>query len=185
MTQGLHSNTVWPMQPGGGIFLICMGVGLVYGALMQGDAITFGLESGFCAGVVGIVVAIMMARGRFGRPTALHRFVVLAAIALELTAFAILARSGFLSGGQTTTKWSVALLIVALHFIVMRWSHGPLMLWLTLTSIIWIGLAYVLGFSLPALIAGDGLLKIVFGIVMAAPLWLTIRARYGLEATIE
>ena len=59
------------------------------------------------------------------------------------------------------------------------------MLWLTLTSIIWIGLAYVLGFSLPALIAGDGLLKIVFGIVMAAPLWLTIRARYGLEATIE
>ncbi|OAI44328.1 hypothetical protein AYO42_00855 [Rhizomicrobium sp. SCGC AG-212-E05] len=173
------------MQPGGGIFLICVGIGLVYGALLQGDAILLGLQIGFCAGVVGIIAAIITAKGLFGRPTALHRFVVLAAIALELAAFAILARSGFLSGDQTATKWSVALLIVALHFIVMRWSHGPLMLWLALTSILWIGLAYLSHFSLPALIAGDGLLKIVFGIVMAAPLLESIRVRYLPASIIE
>jgi len=180
----IGGKVVWPMQPGGGIFLICIGIGLVYGALLQGNAITFGLEVGFCAGIAGIITAIIVARGSFGRPTALHRYVVFAAIGLELAAFTILARSGFFSGDQTVTKWAVSLLVVAFHFVVMRWSHGPLMLWLAMASMLWIGLAYLSGFSLSALIAGDGLLKIVFGIIMAAPLWLTVRSRYRTENSI-
>ena len=181
----MGDGVVRPMQPGGGVFLICVGIGLVYGALLQGNAITYGLEAGFFAGTLGIIIAIKLSRGRFGRPTALHRRVVLTAIGLELLAFAVLARSGFFSGDQTVKTWAVILLVVALHFIIMRWSHGPIMQWLAIASICWIGLAYLLGFSVPALIAGDGLLKIAFGIVMAAPLWAIIRAQHQREVIIE
>ena len=59
------------------------------------------------------------------------------------------------------------------------------MQWLAMASILWIGLAYILNFSLSALIAGDGFLKIVFGVVMAAPLWPLIRTRYQSEVTTE
>jgi hypothetical protein len=110
---------------------------------------------------------------------------LLTAIGLELSAFFILGRSGFFIGDPTYTTWVVILLIVALHFVLMRWSHGPLMLWLAVVSICWLGLAYLLDFALPALIAGDGLLKVLFGIVMATPLLEIIRPQHQPEVTAE
>ena len=167
-----NNRTVWPMQPGGGLFLICVGLGLLWGAILQGPAVKLGLEVGFAVGAASIFLAIFLAKGRFGRPTASQRIVMLAAIGFELIVFAILARKGFFGEMHTSTGWAVVLAVVAAHFIMMRWSHGPLILWLGIASLAWIGMAYVSNQSLGVLVAGDALLKISFGGAMAAPLWL-------------
>jgi len=58
-----------------------------------------------------------------------------------------------------------------LHFALMRWSHGPLMAGLAVALLLWIGAAYGLSLSLTSLVIGDGILKIAFGMLMAAPLF--------------
>lgn len=172
----MRTDDVWPMQPGGGVFLICIGIGLVCGAMLRGTAIIYDLACCFVAGVLGILIARKVANNRFGRPTPQHRLAILAAIGFELSAFIVLGRLGFFLGDPKPMMWAVILLIVALHFLVMRWSHGPLIQWLGIASLCWIGVAYVFGLPVAALIAGDGLLKIAFGSVMAAPLRLIIRS---------
>jgi uncharacterized protein DUF6609 len=167
----MRSNEVWPMQPGGGLFLISIGLGLLYGAFARGGAVFLGLEVGFIVGVAGIIVGIVLAHGRFGRPITGHRMVVFGAIAFEIVAFTIMARRGLFRGQLTPATWAALLSVVSLHFIPMRWSHGPLILWLALAGLGWIGFAYFLHWPL-AVIAGDALLKIGLGVVMAFPLWM-------------
>lgn len=157
------------MQPGGGLFLVCIGLGLVAAAALGGGAMRYGLPGGFVAGFLCIPLAITLAHGRFGRPTRLQFVALYGAILLEMAIFVTLGRGGYFRG-VPVTAWTTGLTIVALHFIIMRWSHGPWMLRLAVALLLWIALAYGLRLSFAALVIGDGVLKILFGLIMAAPL---------------
>jgi hypothetical protein len=108
------------------------------------------------------------AAARSGRPTRKQVQIVTGAIALEFSAIYLLSVSGILKGASFLTIWQVILGVVALHFIPMRWTHGPLILALAFTNLAWIGICVLAGLSIGPLFLGDGLLKIVFGAVMAA-----------------
>jgi hypothetical protein len=161
------------MQIGGGVFLVAAGLGLVFGGLIGGPALPWGLALGLTIGSIAIPVSIAFGPRRWGqrRPKRSHVIVLWTAIVLQLAIFFALARLGYFRQWDALTGWTVGLSIVALHFVPMRWSHGPLMLGLAIALLLWIGAAYVLGLPLGSLITGDGMLKIVFGMLMAAPLF--------------
>ena len=163
----------WPMQTGGGVFLIPVGFGLVLGGLIGGPALPWGLALGLIAGWSAIPVSVAFGRRRLGlrRPKRSQVIVLWAAIGLQMAVFFGLARLGYFRQWDPLTAWTVGLWIVAMHFALMRWSHGPLMAGLAVALLLWIGAAYGLSLSLTSLVIGDGILKIAFGMLMAAPLF--------------
>jgi hypothetical protein len=169
-SKSIWSKPVWPMQTGGGAFLFCVGLGLLAGGLAGGSAILVGLVAGALAGFISIPFAVRFARGRFGRPTRLNIIVMWIAIGAEIAGFLVASKLGYFRHGFDFTAAAVALTIVALHFVIMRWSHGPWMLVLAAAILIWVALALWLRLTIGALIAGDGILKLLFGFFMAAPL---------------
>jgi hypothetical protein len=93
------------------------------------------------------------------------------AVGLEFLAIGVLSASGVLKIMTFLEIWQVILGVVGVHFIVMRWSHGPWMLGLAFAVLSWIILCVMAHLTLAPLVMGDGLLKIVFGAIMARPLW--------------
>ena len=176
----MMQKTVWPMQPTGGGFLIGIGAGIAVGAgavAATGAIQTFvaPMLAGAAAGAAFLIAARLWGSGRFGRPSRPQVLVMMLAIALEIAVFWGLGATGWFRVWDNRTGMSVALAIVAAHFLVMRFSHGPWMLWLGVAALAWIGLADGLGLSLPVLILGDGLLKLGVGAVMARPMFTGFR----------
>lgn len=166
----------WPMQAPGGAFLIGIGCGIVVGA--GAVAITGALPSflppmvaGALAGAVFLISARIWGAARLGRPSRSQRLAMLIAVALEFAAFWGLAASGWFNVWDSRTVMSVALGVVAAHFLLMRLSHGPWMLWLGVFTLVWIAFAELLGLPLAVLILGDGLLKAGVGAAMAKPMF--------------
>jgi hypothetical protein len=169
------------MQPTGGAFLIGIGSGIAVGA--GSVAMTGALQAflaptlaGAAAGAAFLIAARIWGSGRFGRPSRSQGWAMTTAIALEIAAFWGLAAAGWFNVWDVRTGMSVALGIVAVHFLVMRVSHGPPMLWLGLAALAWIASADMLRLTLPVLILGDGLLKIGFGAAMARPMFAGLTA---------
>jgi hypothetical protein len=124
-SKSIWFKSIWPMQTGGGTFLTCVGLGLLAGGLAGGSAILVGLVAGALAGFISIPLAVRFARGRFGRPTRVNIVVMWIAIGAEIAAFLAASKLGWFRHGFDFMAAAVALTIVALHFIIMRWSHGP------------------------------------------------------------
>ncbi len=166
----------WPMQPTGGGFLIGIGAGIAVGAgtvAATGALQTFlsPMLAGAAAGAAFLIAARVWGSGRFGRPSRSHVLAMLVAIALEIGVFWALAAGGWFNAWDGRTYMSVALGIVSAHFLVMRLSHGPPMLWLGVAGLAWIALADGLRLPLAVLILGDGLLKLGVGAAMARPMF--------------
>ena len=169
-------KSVWPMQPTGGAFLIGIGSGVVVGA--GAVAATGALQAfispmlaGAVAGAAFLIAARVWGSGRFGRPSRSHILALALAIALEIAVFWALGAAGWFNVWDNRTGMSVGLGIVAVHFVPMRFSHGPPMLWLGGAVLVWVAFADVLHLPLPMLILGDGLLKVGVGAAMARPLF--------------
>jgi hypothetical protein len=66
--------------------------------------------------------------------------------------------------------WEITLGIVGFHFLIMRFSHGPMMPALGAAVLGWLGLGVMLHLPLPVMAGIDGLIKLGFGAAMAWPL---------------
>lgn len=169
-------NTNWPMQGPGGAFLGAIGGGIVVGGVMLARANTFQsfvvpLLVGAAAGAVLLVAARLWAAGRIGRPTRWQVLAMLSAIVFEVAVFWAVGAMGWFNLWDERTVFGIALAIVAVHFLPMRISHGPLILWLGVAALAWIAVADGLRLPVPILLVGDGLLKVVFGALMTGPLF--------------
>jgi hypothetical protein len=158
------------MQPGGGAFLIAAGLGILSGAVMGENSLRLGFQFGALAGLVGIIVAGPFARKRFGAPTKAQISVMLSAVAFEFAVVYVLFRFGGASSWTERDRWLAILAVVAAHFIVMRWSFGPLILTLGLSVLLWLAATFVLGLPLLVIATVYGALLVIFGALMMRPL---------------
>jgi hypothetical protein len=157
------------MQLGGGLFLAAVGATLVMSAAFGGPFLGYSLVAGMAAGMLLVIFTRRKVAMRFGRPTRQQIWICMSAIAFEVAVFSLLGRNGYFMHRDILSIWRTGLAVVALHFFIMRWSHGPLILWLCVAILAWLTLCFIFNVPLMPMIAGDGLLKIVFGLVMAAP----------------
>lgn len=172
---------IYPMRYAGGLFLICVGGGIMMGALI--GKIGYGLMAGAGLGAAGLLLGIRWTRARWGRPSRAQRWVVRSAVGLELIAFWMLGVSHSWDHMTPAQIWETAFAIVALHFIIMRWSHGRWIMALGICVLVWLVLAVAIGLPLAVVAAGDGLLKLGFGATMAWPLLKALSAPgYPLES---
>jgi hypothetical protein len=159
---------VYPMRTSGGLFVAIVGIGIVLGGL--GNTIGYGVIGGMVVGLVVARRARLMANARWGGPSKHQVRIMMLAIGLEMVCFAVLGFSGFFAHAARPLIWEMTLAVVGLHFIVMHFSHGPLMLVLAAAVLVWLVAGVLLHLSLPLLAAGDGLIKLFIGSWMAWPL---------------
>lgn len=167
----LSPARTYPMRYGGGLLLCCVGAAIVLGALLGTIAPLLG--AGFCLGLICIFAARPLVAVKFGTPTRRDVRLMYAAIAFELAGFAVLSvcTSNGVLPETNQFIWPAVLFIVAVHFLLMVWSFGAWILYLGLAILAWLALAWVLHFALGVTLIGDGVLKIGFGAIMAAPLF--------------
>jgi hypothetical protein len=167
--------STWPMRASGGVFLMCVGASLVLGAAAEGprtgQALFAPLPYGFVIGAAALILTAI-ARRRAGqeKPTPGQQGIAWLALALELVVLGGLAASGVLVRLPGPLAIATILSVVSLHFILMRWSHGPWMLWLGVSGLAWIWAATFMRLAVTTVVAGDGAIKIACGALMAGPL---------------
>lgn len=173
MTNADSRLRAYPMRFGGGLFVACIGAAIIAAAFVGGAAGGPILLAGFALGAFAIVSVRQRVATRFGSPTRRHVWAMLGAVAFELMGFAILAWC--LSHGMVretdTFVWTIVLAIVAVHFVLMPWSFGPWMAYLGLAILVWLAGAWAIAAPLSVIFIGDGVLKILFGAIMAWPLF--------------
>ena len=163
-----RSGYKYPMVRGSGAFLICIGFGILIGALWPG-AFPMNIRVFVIAAIVGIV-AIPFARriSSLGKPTGLHIGVMSGAVALELVMFWAVFTS-LPVDTPPRVYWLWAFLLVGLHFIPMGLALGKRAVILGVACIVIAGAGLLLN-QIPFiyLAIADGILKIGFGASMAA-----------------
>jgi uncharacterized membrane protein len=166
----------YPMRYSGGLFVAIVGAGILIGAItgMMG----YGLLGGFILGFVAARRSSAWVAPYWGRPSTAQMRMMILAIGMEATLFAVIGTSGFFAHADRTVTWEITLAIVGFHFLVMRFSHGKMMLVLAAAVLGWIALGgLVLHLPVQMLAAGDGAIKIAIGGWMAWPLLRVIIGR--------
>lgn len=162
---------IFPLRYGGGLLLCCIGAAICVGVRQDiGNLMTW-LGVGAASGALCVVLARRAVAEKFGRPSRQQAALMFLAIAIEAGVFYALGASGLLHGLSDHAIWVVVLTVVAAHFLLMRWSFGPWIFGLGLAGLAWIAVAVTAALPLATLLYGDGILKIVFGVCMAAPLY--------------
>lgn len=158
----------YPLRYSGGLLAACAGIGIIAGGLLGSPG--YGLIAGMAAGFIVARRAAAIVRPRWGRPSVTQLRVLVGVIGLEMTIFSLLGASGTFAHTAHGAMFEITLAVVGLHFLPMRWSHGPLMPLLGVAVLMWLGAGVTMHLPLPAIAAGDGLLKLGFGAAMAWPL---------------
>jgi uncharacterized membrane protein len=157
-----------PLRYSGGAFSLCMGVGGIIGGF------TGFLGWGFILGALtGAVLSARVARlvqPIWGVPNDRQQKIRRIALVVQIAIFMLLGSSGFFQAMPRAVTGEVTILIVGSYLLLLRGSHGPMMLWLGGSVLGWLGVGHLLHLPLPLLAIGDGLLKLVFGFVMIEPL---------------
>ncbi len=155
---------IYPMQQGGGAFLVCVGAALMWAAFHL-QVVDKALLAGFALGVVAIIVnAVWRSRQGLPRPAAWQLRLLWLAIGLEALAFWQLIP---LVPNDDRLRNLATLGIVGAHFILMRWSFGWLIAQLGLAVLVLVAIGYfVPSLSTRMLVALDGGLDAAFGIAL-------------------
>jgi hypothetical protein len=161
----------YPMRYGGGLFVACVGLGILIGGVLGGAALSWGVLAGFIAGIAVARRAAWRVAQRWGSPSLAQGRAMTIAVTLEFAIFNIMGSSGVFALMSRAIVWETSLAIVGAHFLLMRWSHGRLMLALGLAVLTWLGLGVAAHLPLQMMAMGDGLLKLGFGAAMAWPLF--------------
>lgn len=160
----------YPLRYGGGVFVACVGAGILAGAMLGRGTMGLGVLAGFVAGIaLARRVAGDVAR-RWGSSSLTQGRMMTIAVAMEFAIFNVLGASGIFASMSRAVMWEISLAIVGAHFLLMRWSHGRLMAALGVAVLAWLGFSVVAHLPLAMVAVGDGLLKLGFGVVMAWPL---------------
>ena len=159
-------DLVTPMTPSGGAFLAAFGAGLIAFVLTPAELRTYVLIGFVAFALVALVMVGAVARTRIGAPTARQRWLVWPPVIVEAGVFWLLFRY---SNFDVRTGWIAANAIVAVHFLPMVWSFGPVIDVLGASCLAWAMAAWLYEpIPLPLVVAADGALKLVFGLVMLA-----------------
>ena len=165
------SGRTYPLRYGAGLFLCCVGMGVAVAALTDIERGNLYLGIGAVLGTVGYFATGRRVVARYGRPQAYQYILLVLVIALEAAAiYAVNALPVFRSLSPYRAQL-VVLAIVAVHFMLMRWSLGLWIVWLGVADLAWVALAFAATLALPTVILVFGLLNALFGVLMAAPLF--------------
>ena len=165
MPHNSEARYKYPMVRGGGAFLVCVGVGLVVGAIWPGSGPVNAKVLGLSA-VLGIL-AIPIARrlAPLGKPQPYQVVVLIGSVVLEFAMFRFV-YGRLVAGADDQARWLWALLFVGVHFLPMGFAFGKRIAILGATCILAAvtGLVGGVPFFYAALI--DGALKVGFGLSM-------------------
>ena len=174
----------YPMRYSGGLFVAIVGAGVLIGVLT--GQMGYALLGGFVLGFAAARRSSAWVAPHWGRPSTAQMRMMILAIGLEATLFAIVGTGGFFAHADRTLAWEIPLAIVGFHFLIMRFSHGKTMLVLAAAVLGWIAVgALLLHLPVEVLAAGDGLIKIAIGTWMAWPLLRVVTGRSAPECLPE
>jgi hypothetical protein len=154
----------FPLIRGGGLFLICVGLGFLLGWFYSRYWIALAI-TGFVAGFIASALSPLL-QPSLGRPTWVQIAALVIAIVVEMfLIWYVVTR--YSDGGERALILSI-LLVVGLHFIIMGLAHGPLMTLLGIITVInaLIGLRIAKSVSITVFGIIDSVLKIAFGLWM-------------------
>jgi uncharacterized membrane protein len=157
----------YPLRYSGGAFVAWLGM---FGAFWRnGSHLGMAVAVGLISGALLLPMARRAAAAIWGAPTEKQTSALVLAVGLEISLFTVLGVSGFFQRVPPAVAAETAFGVVAAHFLVLRWSHGPMMLRLGLSVLAWLALSMVLRLPLPLVAIGDGLIKLGFGLAMVEP----------------
>jgi uncharacterized membrane protein len=160
----------YPLRYGGGLFVACVGLSILAGSIAGRGMLAWGVLVGFIAGIALARRAAGRVAQRWGSPSLSQGQVMTLAVTLEFAVFNILGSSGAFALMSRAAVWEISLAVIGAHFLLMRWSHGRLMLALGVSVLSWLGIGVAAHLPLQKVAMGDGLLKLGFGTAMAWPL---------------
>lgn len=154
------------MTPAGGAFLACIGAVLAVGAFESSPVRYQLLGLGFIAGFAGLAATAIFTRFFRNERPAVHEVLLVwpPVFAQIMTLWAI----GLYLPDERAI-WLAALAVTGLHLLPMYWSFGPaiVILGLLCLSGAFVGFLFP-GLPLASVIAADGGMKLVFGLMMFA-----------------
>jgi hypothetical protein len=166
----MSTSRAYPLRYGGGIFLCCVGVGLVVAALTDLAKANLYLSWGALIGTLGYVVTWRRSVAWHGRPRIYQYLVLVGVIALEFAAFSVVATQPWLQTLSDYRQQLVILAIVAVHFMLMYWAFGRWVVMLGAVNLLWAAGVAVVPLPVSVVILVFGSLNFLFGVIMAAPI---------------
>ncbi len=156
--------SLYPLATSGGVFLCIVGVAIVLGAIRFRSRNTFLAVGGALATIVTALLAPSLT-ARAGVPTLGPILWLAAAVGAEVVLLAVLIRRAMPHGQRAVVLTIFA--IVALHFLPMAPAFGPPMILLgTLCALNVLLARRFTEYSLPAVWAVDGALKLAVGALL-------------------
>lgn len=154
----------YPLIRCGGLFLICVGIGL----LLAWGVERLWIPLAIAGGVAGLAASGLSARPlSLGAPSAAHVVALVGAVVVEMSLIAYVAVK--FRGSDWRVLILSVLLVVGLHFLIMGLAYGPPFAALGVLTMINAGVGLrVRAAPVRAVGLVDGLLKIVFGVWMLA-----------------
>lgn len=153
----------YPLIRGGGLFLICVGLGFLLSWMVP----RYWLQFMIGGGVAGLIASGLSALlPKIGHISWVHIAGLVGSLVLEMGLIYLVISRLKDADQRTVTLW--ILFVVGLHFIPMGIAHGPMITILGVVTAInaGVGLWLARGASLRALGILDALLKLAFGLVM-------------------
>jgi len=161
----LNPEHPFPMIRSGGLFVSCVGLGIVTGAILGEKYLLVPLIAGAAIAIIAqSVLRSRLARG-FGRPTRFQVMALISAIVLEMILAAVVAYAFHFH--QSRRFWLWILLVVGSHFLIISAAQGKLLILLGVAcvanAIVGLWLPHV-----PLVIFWfiDGAMKIIVGLSM-------------------
>lgn len=166
----MTASRAYPLRYGGGLFLCCVGTGLVLAVLTDFARANFYFGLGGLIGTLGYVVAWRRSVAWHGKPRLYQYLVIFAAIALQVSALSLLAKAPWFQALADDHRQLVVLAVVALHFMPMYWAFGRWVVWLGAANLVWTAEAAAAAVPIPVVILVFGSLNVLFGAIMAVRL---------------
>lgn len=165
MIDSLAMAHFFPMIRAGGVFILCMGIGVILGGLWPARRVFMLIAGAGVATLAIILLAELLARP-LGVPTPIQYWALAAAIALEAVLIRVVV-ARYKRAGERTFLLAI-LFVVGIHFLPMAITFGPwcALLGLAVMANAAIGLWLKRDVSLNRAWIIDGALKIAFGALM-------------------
>jgi uncharacterized membrane protein len=159
----------YPLRYSGGVFTGSIGLAGIFLAFMGQPGLGFML--GLIPGIYFAARVRRLVEPIWGTPSPRQQMVGRLVIGAQVVLFTLLGSSGYFQRVPPLVAWETTAVLLGVSFLLMRWSHGPMMTWLGISVLAWQGAGVAIGLPIPLLAIGDGLLKMGFGLTMVEPLF--------------
>lgn len=167
----MSASRAYPLRYGGGLFLCCVGAAFVLAVLTTFDRANVYFGWGGIIGTLGYFVTGPRVIARYGWPRLYQFLLLVGVIVLQFAVFSVMLKNPWFLSLPPYRQQLLVLVVVAVHFMLMRWSVGLWAVGLGAADLVLLAVAAVLSPPVPVVILGFGLLNILFGAIMAAPIF--------------